>query len=191
VADGGTSGNGDDRAAHLTLKVPVARLGDLRAALAGVGEVTSSSEKVQDVTEERADLDARLHNARVQEKRIVDIMSAKTGTIAEVLDAERELARVRESIERLEAQKRALDGRIDFATIDVWLKAPAAVAWQSPGTSIAEAGRSGMRAAAAFFTYAAMTFMMCAPTIAPFALLGGAIFAVVRRRRQRNLAVLR
>lgn len=187
VADSSTSGKGEDRAAHFELRVPADKVRDVRAAIAGFGEVTSDSEKVQDVTEERADLKARLHNARVQEKRILEIMTAKTGTISEVIAAESELARIRDTIERLEAQERSLDGRIDLATIRVTFKAPSIAAWQTPGKSIAEAGNGGLHAAAAFFTYAAMAFVACAPTLAPFFALGVLIVVVVRRRRRGEL----
>jgi len=183
VADGGTSGKGEDRTAHFVLRVPADKLRDLRAALAGAGEIISDAEHVQDVTEERADLEARLRNARVQEKRVLEIMSGKAGTIGEVIDAERELARIRETIERLEAQKRSLDGRIDLATVNLTLSAPATSAWQSPAKSIADAARTGTHAAAAFFTYTAMALATIAPTALPFVLLGVAIAFVVRRRR--------
>ncbi len=184
VADSGASGKGEDRTAHFELRVPADKVRDVRAAIAGFGDVTSDSEKVQDVTDERADLKARLHNARVQEKRILEIMTAKTGTISEVIAAENELARIRETIERLEAQERSLDGRIDLATIHVTFKAPSISAWQTPGKSIAEAGSAGLHAAAAFFTYTAMTIVACAPTLTPFFALGLAIVMVVRRRRR-------
>jgi polyhydroxyalkanoate synthesis regulator phasin len=190
VADSSTGGKGEDRTASFQLRVPADKVRDVRSALAGVGEVTSDNEKVQDVTEERADLKARLHNARVQEKRILEIMTSKTGTIAEVIAAETELARIRESIERLEAQERSLDGRIDLATINVTMRAPSIAAWQTPGKSIAEAGNAGLHAAAAFFTYAAMTFVACAPTLAPFVALGFAIVVIVRRRRRGQDAML-
>jgi hypothetical protein len=89
VSNGSAYGSGTDRSATLQLRVPSDKVRELRKTLGGVGEITSDVEKVEDVTEERADLDARLRNARVQEKRILEIMSDKTGTIAAVLEAER------------------------------------------------------------------------------------------------------
>lgn len=183
IADSSINGKDEERRATFVLRVPSSGVRDLRAALAGAGEVTSDNEKVQDVTEEHADLEARLHNARVQEKRVLEIMASKAGTIAETIDAERELARIRETIERLEAQKRALDSRIDFATVNVTLSAPATAAWQTPAKSIASAANSGVHAAKAFFTYAAMTIAAVAPTLAPFVAMGIAVAMILRRRR--------
>jgi hypothetical protein len=190
VADANASGKDEDRVARLVLRVPVDKLADVRAALGGAGEITSDNEKVEDVTDERVDLKARLRNARVQEQRIVEIMTSKAGTIAETIDAERELARVRETIERLEAQERSLDGRVELATVHVTLSAPPLVAWHSPGKSIASAASAGMRAAAAFFTYAAMTLAACLPTLAPLFAVGFAIAFFVRRRRRAAMTEL-
>lgn len=122
VADASTDGSGDGRKAHLTLRVPASSTSSVRTALDAVGIVDSDVEKVQDVTEERVDVEARLQNARVQEKRVIEIMSQKTGSIAEVLSAETELARIRETIERMDVQKRAMDSRVDLATLHVALE---------------------------------------------------------------------
>lgn len=191
VADATSSGAGEDRRAHLELRVPASKVRDVREGLGAVGEITSDVEKVQDVTEERADLKARLHNARVQEKRVLEIMTTKTGAIAETVEAERELARIRETIERLEAQERTLDGKVELATLRVTLAARSTPAWQTPGQSISAAGAAGLRGAAAFAVYAAMAFVASAPLLVP---VGGVIAALLfamrakRRRLDRAMA---
>ena len=188
VADASSSGGtgGDARVVHMELRVPANQVAGVRAALGRFGEVTSDVEKVQDVTEEHADLEARLHNARTSEKRILEIMSTKTGTITEVIDAEKEVSRIRESIERMESQKHALDGRIDLATVRVTLSGPPGPsAWQTPGKSIAGAARGGLRAAAAAAVYATILFVTVAPIALPIAAIALALRA--RRRAQRQV----
>ena len=189
LADASSSGSGAERSAHLELRVPADKVNGLRAALGGLGEITTDVEKVQDVTEERADLDARLHNARIEEKRVLEIMTLKTGTIGEVIEAEKELARVRESIERMEAQKRSLEGRIDLATVRVTLTGqPGPSAWETPGKSIVSAARGGGRAAAATAVYGAMAFVAVAPILTPIVLLIAGIAFALRSRRRANEA---
>ena len=185
VADASSSGSAGERSVQMELRVPSDKVQGVRAALGRVGEITSDVEKVQDVTEERADLDARLHNARTSERRILEIMATKAAAIHDVIEAEKEVARIRESIERMEGQKRTLDGRIDLATVRVTLSAqPSAAAWQTPGKSISSAGRAGVRAAAASGVYGTMAFVAVAPILLPIAALITAIVLVLRTRRR-------
>jgi Domain of unknown function (DUF4349) len=190
VADASSSGSGSDRYAHLELRVPSDKVRSLREGLGAVGEITSDVEKVQDVTDERADLKARLRNSRTQEKRVLEIMGQRTGTIAEVVESERELARIRETIERLEAQERAMDGKIELATVRVSLTSHGTPAWQTPGKSISSAASGGLRAAAAFGVYAAMAFVAAAPFLLPLGLVIAAIVYAARGKRRRLERVL-
>lgn len=196
VSDVTEAGSGDAKSATLEVRVPADKTKSLRATLADLGEVTSDVEKVEDVTEARADLKARLQNARVEESRIVEIMNRRTGSIAEVLTAERELARVRETIERLEAQERTMEGRIALATIKVHFDAPGAApkeepeAWRTPGTSIAHAFSAGLRAAAALAVYGAMALAASTPVLLPLGAVLAIALAFVRSRRRRLAAAM-
>jgi Domain of unknown function (DUF4349) len=188
IADASSSGSGTERSVRMELRIPADKVQGVRSALGRVGEITSDVEKVQDVTEERADLEARLHNARTSEKRVLEIMATKTGAIQEVIEAEKEVSRIRESIERMEGQKRALDGRIDLATVHVTLSGqPQPAAWQTPGKSIASAGRSGLRAAEAASIYLVIVFVSVAPILLPIAaVIAGIVLALRAKRRARE-----
>ena len=182
VSDSRTSGT-DVQTAHLEIRVPADKARNIRASLGELGTVTSASEKVEDVTEQRADVEARLHSARVQEKRLLEIMSAKATSIHELVEAERELARVRENIERLEAQERVMKSKIQLATVRVTLATRTTPAWQTPGPSIARAGKAGVQAAGAIAVFAGMAAAAVGPTLVPVLVLVGAIVMVLRRRR--------
>lgn len=182
---------GDDASATMDLRVPGSKTASLRKTLAAVGEVTSESEKVDEVTEQRADLAARLHNARTQEARLLEIMTQKTGTIAEVIDAEKELARIRDTIERLEAEQRTMESQIAMSTIHVTLTTPGAAsvaAWQTPGSSVASSWAAGVKAAKAIVVYAAMAAATLAPTFLPLIALTLLAVAILRRRKARLVA---
>jgi hypothetical protein len=184
IADANVFGEPSERAAHLDVRVPAKDLKKLRVALAKLGEVTSDSEHVTDVTETRADLDARLHNARVQEKRILEIIAARPGTLADLLEAEKELSRVRENVERLEAQRNALGTQIEFATVRLSLATRTTPAWQTPGASLKHAASSGLRGGAAVVVYGAMAVATVAPTLLPIVIVIAGIVLVVRRKRR-------
>jgi hypothetical protein len=192
VADAAMSGEDDERTARFDLRIPADALKPFMAKVSAVGKVTGYSERAEDVTDQRTDLKARLKNARTQEARIQDLMEKKTSTLGEIIEAEKELARVRENIERLDAQDRTMDGRVSFATVHVNLATRNVEAWRTPGSSIAHAATAGMRGAAAVFVFLAMAFVTVAPTLVPFVLVLFAAFALVRTvaRRRRN-ALLR
>jgi len=182
------SRGGDDAYATMELRVPGSKTASLRRTLATVGDVTSETEKVDEVTEQRADLAARLHNARTQEARLLELMTQKTGTIAEVIDAEKELARVRDTIERLEAEQRTMESQIAMSTIHVTLTTPGSAAWQTPAQSVAGSWTSGVKAAKALAVYVAMAAAALAPTFLPVIALTLLAIAIVRRRKGRAVA---
>jgi hypothetical protein len=193
IADANVSGELDGRAARLDLRVPANSLRAFLSAIAESGETASYQERAEDVTEQITDLHARLNNARLQEKRIGELMSAKTANLAETMEAERELARVRETIERLDAQDRTVTGRVAFATVHVGLSEARVVsaAWQTPGKSLAEASSSGVQAAATLFMGIAMLAALCLPSLLPIALLVAAAWYVGRMLLARRTARLR
>lgn len=192
VADANATGSGDYRSARLVLRVPADRTKSIRAAIADHGQVTSDTEKSEDVTEQRADLDARLSNARTQEKRLQEIMGNRTGSVADVLEVERELGRVRETIERLDAQKRTLDGKIDLATVTVNINAttPPPPPEEGALAKIADAFHGGVHATGVLALYGAMAFAAVSPVLVPMAIVAGMIVVVARRRRRAQLAAM-
>jgi hypothetical protein len=117
IARGETEGHGDLRYATLTLRLPTAQFAAVRTQLQGLGEVESETIAADDVTEQHVDLSARLANARKFEARLLELVSAKTDSVADLLVVEAELGRVREQIERLDAQRRNMDDQISMATL--------------------------------------------------------------------------
>ena len=65
----------------------------------------------EDVGEEYVDVQARVANAHRLEQRLIEVLATKTGKLSDILNVERELARVREEIERMEGRMRYLRTR--------------------------------------------------------------------------------
>ena len=102
-----------------TLRVPAPRLDETLTALKGLGTLQHERQGSDDVTQQSADLDARLANARASEARLADILKNRTGRLSDVLEVEREIARVRGEIEQMEAERKTMDNRIAYATVDI------------------------------------------------------------------------
>jgi hypothetical protein len=180
VADATTYGGGERSAqASLTLKLPAARFDDVVEQLARVGDVRTLRVESADVGEEYVDAGARLANARRLEERLLELLATRTGNLQDVLAVERELARVREQIERQEGRLRFLAGRVATSTLVVTVFEPAPFL----------AGYSGENVIAGAFERAVRNFVALVAfviaslgVVLPVAAVGAIVWLIVRRR---------
>jgi hypothetical protein len=180
VGEARTSGGDEARSASFEVHVPIANLPAFRAEIAKLGDVVSDAEKAEDVTEQRADLKARLSNARAEEKRLLELLDQRTGNLADVVAVEKELAGVRETVERMEAQERVLEGQIASATVRIHLSERTAAARLGAGRRIAQAAADGVHNAGAFLVGLAVVTASAGPTVLLLAAMAYAIFIVIR-----------
>jgi hypothetical protein len=103
--------------ATLTLRVPARGFTPVMKALAHLGVVQSEATTSQDITEKYYDIKARLGTARKLEKRLLELLQTRTDKVADLLQVERELARVREKVESFEGKLRLFDNLVDLCTI--------------------------------------------------------------------------
>jgi hypothetical protein len=89
------------------------------ADLKTLGRVENESQSGEEVTQQHADLVARLKNSRETEQRLQAILLQRTGKISDVLAVEQEIARVRGEIEQMGAEQKSLEHRVNFATIEL------------------------------------------------------------------------
>jgi hypothetical protein len=146
VADASVqSGRNQLRQATLELKVPAIRFDELTEGLQPLGRLEFVNVGAEDVSEEFVDLTARAANGRRLEDRLVELLRTRTGKLQDVLSVERELARVREEIERMEGRLRYLKASAQLSTLSVSLHEPVPiVATHGPGP-IVEAFRAAWR----------------------------------------------
>lgn len=120
VANTSVEGGKDQlKSASLEVKVPSDRFDEALAGLAPIGRVESVNVNAQDVGEEYVDIAARVENARRLEARLIALLANRTGKLQDVLSVERELARVREEIERYEGRLRFLRARVALSTLTI------------------------------------------------------------------------
>lgn len=112
---------GSGRELSATLRIPAKQLDGFLADLRKLGHVEEESRENQEVSAPYLDLQARLKNARATEQRLIELLGTRTGKLSEVLDAERELARIRGEIESMQGQNAVLVHRVSYATVEVEL----------------------------------------------------------------------
>lgn len=124
------------RSASLELKIPNARFDSAMSGMPALGKVEYSSTSAEDVGEEFVDLTARAENATRLEARLITLLATRTGKLDDVLKVERELARVREEIERHEGRLRYLTTRVAMSTINATVHEKMPVIAAAPGRNI-------------------------------------------------------
>ena len=135
-----TGGRDQIRQASIEIKIPNTKYDQAVGSLSSIGKVETVNSSAQDVGEEFVDVSARVANARRLEERLIDLLAKRTGKLDEVLRVERELARVREEIERYEGRLRYLTARVEMSTLTISVHEPAPII--EPGKSpIADAFR--------------------------------------------------
>lgn len=102
-----------------SVRIPADRLDAALAELKALGRVQSETVSGEEVTQRYVDLVARLANARHTEKRLIQVLQERTGKVADVLEVEREIARVREEIETMDAQRKNLETQVALATVEL------------------------------------------------------------------------
>ena len=114
-----------------------------------LGRVTQESVRGEEVTKQHRDLSARVRNARNTEAHLNDVLRRNSGQTKDVLEVERESARVRGEIEQMEAERKSLEHRVEFAAINLSLveeyRVQIAIPETPVGTRLHNAFATGLR----------------------------------------------
>jgi hypothetical protein len=108
----------EEHSLHLDLRVPEPKLDLVLDALSKLGDVERRSVSVEDVTEEAADLDARLKNLVSVRDRLRKLLDAGT-KVEEIVLVERELARIQGELDAYEARLKVLRSSSALSTVSL------------------------------------------------------------------------
>jgi len=175
------------------LRIPDGKLASSLIELRKLGQPKEESQSSADVTGQYVDLVARLSNARNTEQRLLNLLRDRTGNLKDVVAAEGEIARVRESIERMEAERKNFDNKVQYAAVQVELSEEYRAQFQptlpNTRTRIYNAAVEGYESASDTIIGIALTILAQGPAVLVWlAILGGIAVLVWRlyvRSRQR------
>lgn len=123
VQDSSLTGTGDRLEANLTLRIVAQRLPEVLNELRQLGKVRSERTGGEDVTGQIVDLDARLRNEQRVEVELLELLEKREDApLKDILELRRSIAEVRESIERLIAQRDRLSRLVSLATVLVIIR---------------------------------------------------------------------
>ncbi len=183
ITNTSVSGGRDQiRQATIEIKIPAARYEEAVGSLSSIGKVETVNSTAQDVGEEFVDVTARVNNARRLEDRLISLLANRTGKLDEVLRVERELARVREEIERYEGRLRYLGSRVATSTLTITVHEPSPILGNDPGQNPIVAA---LRRAWRNFVALIAGVIASLGVLIPLALVGFAGWMGYRRWRRR------
>jgi len=177
-----TDEEGGRKRADLTLRIAAEKFDGAIAEFKTLGTVKKEEVSVEDVTRAYADLEARRANKRIAATRLRELIANRTGKLSDVIEAEQALSQVTEELESMEAQKRAMDGQIQYSTLRADVAEPPLppkfnerTLWE-PIAGALKDGRSGLISS---FAFVLEVLIVCSPWL----LLSGLGFWVFRRWR--------
>jgi hypothetical protein len=183
IANSSVSGGRDQiRQATMELKIPSRRYEEAVSGLSTIGKVETVNSTAQDVGEEFVDVTARVNNAKRLEERLINLLANRTGKLDEVLRVERELARVREEIERYEGRLRYLSSRVATSTLTITIHEASPLLGSSPGENPIAAA---LRQAWKNFVAVVAGLISSLGVVIPLALIGLAGWMSYRRWKKR------
>jgi hypothetical protein len=190
VQDSALTGADNQLQANLTLRVAADRLPEVLNQLRELGKVESEQANGEDVTQQVVDNDARLRNEQRVEAELLKLFETrKDAGLDDILKLRDKLSEVRNSIERLVAERDRLSRLVNLATVLILIRPanqPVVVAQTSLRDyftrGIAKAWNSALRLLA---DTVAMLLAVVVGGLIWWVLLGIAIMFIVRFWRRR------
>jgi hypothetical protein len=181
--------NSRNHQATLMLKVPSTALDSTLAEIAKLGRVESQGIKSDDVSQQLVDTDARLKNLRQQEDLTRKIMD-RSGSVKDILAVSKELAAIRDQIERLDATVKNLRQQVAYSTINLRLEEAQSTipTGDGFGIQVQETWKNSTHAAGSLATNLALGLLWLIP-FAPFIAIGCGGAYYLRQRRKRVVVV--
>jgi hypothetical protein len=163
--------DGGPRSLLSSLRIPAGELQPAVEEIRKLGRVDRESQSGEEVSQQHADLVARLKTARETEERFQAILQQRTGRVSDVLEVEQNIARVRGEIESMEVEQRALEHRVDFASVDLQLNEEYKARFESPTASVSTQMHNALVAGYHHVTETLLDFVLFVGEFGPVLLL--------------------
>ena len=109
------------RYAHFTLRVPVNQLSAMVENLGTLGNITHRSNDAINITSQFFDTQSRLNSLRIQEERLLDMLS-NAEDVPDLIMIEQRLSDIRYQIEALTTTLTGWQRQVDFSTVSLYIR---------------------------------------------------------------------
>lgn len=184
---------GEPRRGDWTLRIPSQHFDTFLDGSKALGQVRSLNQDSQEVTAEFVDLEARARNLRAEEQRLHKHLDQSTRSLKDILEVEREIARVRGEVERIEGRLNVLKDLTALSTVTLSIeeiKDFVPEPTEEPGytTQIARTWDDSTGAVGGFFTNLSLGIVGFVPwltVVLPVGLIAWLMLRVLRRQPHR------
>ena len=132
-----------------TLRVPTTELASAVSELKSLGDVEQEEQAADEITQQRADLEARLSNAQNTLRRLQDLLQKQTYPDGNVRELQRQIANASAEVNRLQAERDASEHKIMFANVQFSLRELVSAPAESLGAQLHAAAAAGFGEASA------------------------------------------
>ena len=176
----------DSVEARLEMRAAPAYVGRFRAALDGEargagGRVSQQAVESEDLTRQLVDTEARMRAMETLRDRLQQLLATRSGTLEQLLQVERELARVQGELDATRSALAVMRTRVQTSRLDVTYSAAGRLAPDSAARPVVDALNS---ASYAFMTSLGMLILFIA-SVLPVLLVGAPLIWLLWRWRRR------
>lgn len=132
-----------------TLRVPTSELANTVSDLKSLGDVEQEEQAADEITQQRADLEARLANAQGTLRRLQELLKKQTYPDGNVRELQRQIANASAEVNRLQAERDASEHKIIFANVQFFLREVVSAPAESLGAQLHAAAAAGFGEASA------------------------------------------
>lgn len=172
--------------AHLVMRIPAAKVDEVRGKLATLGQVDHTQLDAVEVGAAQRDLDARIATLRISLERYTGWLEGATA-IADLIKLEQEIAERQGRLEALESEQRALADQVAMSHIELTLRSTMTAADPEPA-SFLEALVRGWHGFVGFWSDVLISLGYGLPWLVLLAALTILVIWLVRRAGKRSAA---
>jgi Domain of unknown function (DUF4349) len=154
-----------------TLKVPASEYSSTLADLKSIGDVQQDDEAADEIVQQRGDLEARLQNAKNNERRLQQLLNGSNDKSIDVDYVRRQLIALHAEVVRMELERHNVDNRVVFSNIRFSLREVRETPGETLSSQLRRAAASGLTDLIATFS----TFLLVCVSYGPSFLLWAAI----------------
>lgn len=182
---------GSGRYGSLQLRVPQEKYTELMTWLQELGEVTSTQERVSNITLQYAETKIRMENLQKQITRLQELLE-EAESIEDIIALESQLTNVTGELEYVTAQLNRMDHDVSYSTVNVSLQEmrtasdPLPTKERSFGQRMADALGEGWLNFVSGLEDFALNIVMLVPVLAVAAIVIIAVVTIVRIRKKKK-----
>lgn len=173
------------RYAEFTIRVPSQGFKEMTENLGALGNVTSLTSGLTNITEQFYDAQSRLDTYAIEEERLLSMLE-KAETVSDMIELESRISQVRYEIEALESRLRNWQNQVDYSTVTVYINEVEELTpivetqrtyWQQVGDGLAQSLLNIGR----FFKNFFKDLVAALPVLAILAAVGAVAFVILRK----------